>query len=172
MGRAAVRSAVAAYFAAAGLEHVGTVYSARPEILPEEAYQQSMFGQVASTAAGSNAVLVVDIPDDRRQRRAVTGRGAVNDSLICRVAVEVFFACVGGEGVPAQEDYDRIIDGMVALIRADATLGAPAVVLSAGEYEAGIAHEQGAPFTDEDGMVVFILGAVKFDAWSWVAGPV
>jgi hypothetical protein len=172
MGRAEVREAVAAYFAQANLENVGTVYPARPEILPEQAYNESMFGFAASSEHGSSAVLVVNIASDSRQRRADTGRGAVNDSLICKVVIEVFFASAGGEAVPAQEDYDGIIDSMITLVRANATLNAGTKIWSAGEYEAGVAHQQGEPFTDADGLVVFILGDVRFDAYQWIAGNV
>jgi hypothetical protein len=114
----------------------------------------------------------VNIPTDDRKRRADTGRGAVNDTWIHKIAVEVFFASTGGAAVPAQEDYDAIIDDMVELVRASATLGAPGTIWSAGEYEHGIAHQQSAPFTDADGLTVFISGAVSFDAYEWVAGSV
>jgi hypothetical protein len=173
MGRLEVREAVKEYFAKANLQYVGTVHSARPEILQEQDYENSpIWGQIQLSENGSSAVLIVDIPSDTRQRRADTGRGAVNDTLICKVVIEVFLASLGGGAVAAQNDYDTVIDQMVDLIRADATLDAQGTIWSAGEYEAGIAHQQSEPFTDVDGLNVNIFGTVQFDAWQWISGPV
>jgi len=172
MGRLEVREAVAAYFAEAALPFVGKVFPARPTIMEEQAYQENMFSETVSSTNGSSATLVVNIPSDNRKRIADTGRGAVNDMWIHKVHMEVFFASVGGEGVAAQNDYDSVIDEMVALIRANAVLNAPATIWSAGEYDAGIQHEHAAPFTDADGLTIFILGVVNFDAYEQVVGPV
>lgn len=171
MGRVAVRNAVAEYFANANLQFVGKVYAARPEITNEQDYETNRLGEAVPSANGSSAVLVVNDPSDTRQRRADTGRGAVNDTRIHKIAIEVFFASVGGQAIVAQEDYDTIIDAMVKLVRANATLNSPAAIWSAGEFEVGVHHQQAAPFTDADGLTVFISGAVYFDAWEWVAGP-
>ncbi len=171
MGRGAVRAAVAEYFRLADLQYVGKVWQARPEILNEQDYETNRLAEAVPSAHGSSAVLVVNIADDERRRRADTGRGAVNDTYIHNVAMEVFFASVGGAAVPAQEDYDTIIDGMVKLIRANATMNSAGTIWSAGEYESGIKHQQSAPFTDADGLTVFISGAVRFEAWEWISGP-
>jgi hypothetical protein len=172
MGRLSMRTAVAEYFATANLEYVGKVLKARPEVLTEQEYETSMFNEAAPSENGSSAVLVVNIPEDKRQRRADTGRGAVNDSWIFKIALEVFFASTGGEAVKAQEDYDTVIDGVIESIRANANLGSPNTVWSAGEYDNGIQHDQAQPFTDDDGVTIFIFGAVTFDSWQWLAGPV
>lgn len=172
MSRVAMRSAVAAYLENAELTYVGKVFAARPEILSEDAYETNMFAEAAPSANGSSAVLVVNIPSDHRQRRADTGRGAVNDQWTFNVALEVFFASTAGEAVKAQEDYDVVIDGIVTLIRADANLGDPSVVWSAGEYDVGIQHFQGEPYTDADGLTVFISGEVTIQAMAWIAGQV
>jgi hypothetical protein len=171
MGRVAVRSAVAAYLTNAALPFVGTVYPARPVVLSESAYEQTMIGEaVALTQGGSSAVLVVNIPSDERSRRADTGRGAVNDTRIHQVALELWFASMAGDGIRAQSDYDGIVDAIVVLIRADATMGG--LVWSAGEYTAGIHHEHAAPYTDADGTVVQIPGVIRFEVWEWAAGNV
>jgi hypothetical protein len=173
MGRAAIRTAVTDYFAEANLELVGKVHSARPTIIDEQSYETNMLNEaVASSATGGSAVLVTNIPSDNRRRRADTGRGAVNDSHIFKVVMEVFFASVGGDALAAQADYDTIIDQMVTLVRANATMNAPSAIWSAGEYETGVDHQQSEPFTDSDGLTIFISGAVSFDAWEWIAGPV
>ena len=172
MSRLAMRKAVGEYLRENRIPHVGEVYNARPELMPENAYEANIFGELATTAHGSSAVLVVNMPSDTRQRRADTGRGAVNDSHIYDTTVEVFFASTGGEAIQAQEDYDGIVDEIINLIRANATLNAPSTVWSAGEYEKGVQHKQGEPFTDADGMTIFIYGVVMFEAWEWIAGNV
>jgi hypothetical protein len=170
MGRGTVRTAIAEYFSNADLQFVGKVYSARPEIVNEQDYETNRLKEAAPSVHGSSAVLVVNIASDDRRRRADTGRGAVNDTYTHNVGMEVFFASTSGAAVPAQEDYDTIIDGMIKLIRANATMGS-AAIWSAGEYEHGIQHQQGAPFTDADGLTVFISGIVKFEAIEWISGP-
>jgi hypothetical protein len=170
MGRVAVRSAVAAYLTNAGLQYVGTVYPARPVILSEDAYERTLIGEAVALTlvGGSSAVLVVNIPSDERMRRADTGRGAVNDTRIHQVALEVWFASVAGDGIAAQADYDGIVDSIVTLIRSDATLGGQA--WSSGEYTAGIHHEQAMPYTDADGTVVQIPGVIRWEVWEWDVG--
>ena len=120
---------------------------------------------------GSSAVLVVNLVRDDRKRRADTGRGAVNDSVIHYVYVEVYFASTLGKAIAAQEDYDRIIDGMMDLVRANATMNS-SEIWSSGEYAEGVKHSQREPITDAEGPSIFIFGAVEFEAWEWIAGPV
>lgn len=170
--RVALRNAVANYIALGGLPLVGTVYAARPEVVNETDYEVNRFNEVVQSANGSGTVLVVDIPSDKRQRRADTGRGAVQDSHIYNIALEVWFANVSGAGVQAQEDYDTVVSAITNLIRANATMNAQGVVWSAGEYEQGIEHEQREPKTNEDGTTIFIFGVIKFEAWQWISGPV
>lgn len=182
MSRTSARAGIAAYFtnaaSAGGLPYVGTVYPARPVIMEETAYTQTMLGTaVAQTPSGSSAVLVVNLPTDRRQRRADTGRGAVQDTNIHDVALEVFFASAGGtsgqtqdNGINAQQDYDTIIDTLVDLIRDDPTMGG--IAWSAGEYDAGVEHSQNEPHTSPDGMSVLIVGVLRWQFWDWVAGGV
>jgi hypothetical protein len=172
MSRLSMREAITAFLQAANIEFVGIVYPARPEIVPEQAYEENRLAEAAASEAGSSAVLVVNLTADNRQRRADSGRGAVNDSRIYKVLIELFFACTSGEAVKAQEDYDVIVDGIVNAIRSNATLGAPGTVWSAGEYTTGVDHQQGEPYTDSDGLVVFIPGHVSFESWEWIAGNV
>lgn len=172
MSRLAVRQAIKTFLEDAKIAHVGLVYAARPEVVSEQDYEANRFGEAVETASGSSAVLVIDLTSDVRQRRADTGRTAVNDSVIHNVALEVFFASSGGDGVQAQEDYDTVVQGIMDTIRSDGTMKAPATIWSAGEYEAGIKHEQAAPFTDAEGLNILIFGAIFFDAWEWVAGNV
>ncbi len=170
MGRKAIREAVAETFANAALTYVGGVHPAAPELITEDDYERNRFGEVVLSQNGSGSVLVVHIPSDARKRRADTGRGAVNDTNVHQITLEVFFACSYGSGIKAQEDYDTIIDEIIELVRANPTMGGP--VWSAGELDAGVVHEQGQPFRDADGATVFIHGAVKFEAWEWIAGTI
>ena len=171
MGRAQVRTAVTSYLQGASLSYVGTIYAARPVIVEESAYTQDMNGRaIAQSANGSSAVLVVNIPSDKRQRQADTGRGAVNDSEIHRMALEVWFASGSGDGVKAQEDYDAVIDSIVVALRANPVAADGTVVWSMGEFRAGVEHEQTQPYTSADGMTVLINGTIRFEAWEWLAG--
>lgn len=172
MSRVSMRRAIGEYLRENKLTHVGEVYNARPEIMPEQAYESNIFEELVANANGSSAVLVVNLPSDVRKRQALTGRGAVNDSRIYNAVIEVYFASLGGEGVKAQEDYDGIVDEIINLIRANATLNAPEEVWSAGEYDRGVQHKQSEPYTGFDGNTVLIYGAVSFDAWEWVAESV
>lgn len=177
MGRQAVRAAVASVLTTAKITYVGTVYPARPVILDEQDYVQTMNGQaVAQSPNGSSAVLVVNLPGtDKRMRRTFTGRTHVDDTNIHPIAIEVFFASTPSStqtqdaGIGAQEDYDGIVDAIVTLVRNNPTMSAPTTVWSAGEYTAGVTHDQGQPYTDDDGLTIFINGVVKFEAWEWVA---
>lgn len=171
MGRLQVRLAVQAAIQGAGVPYLGTVYPARPTIVSEYDYIQTMSGQaVAASDNGSACVAVVNIPSDRRVRQADVGRGAVQDLDIHQIALELFFASTGAKAVAAQEDYDSIVDAITVFVRNNATLGDPTVVWSAGEFTAGVAHEQGEPYTSEDGLTILINGVIRFEADEWLAG--
>jgi hypothetical protein len=167
-----MREAITAFLQEANIEYVGIVYPARPEIINEQDYESNRLAEAVASENGSSAVLVVNLPSDVRQRKADTGRGAVNDQITYKAVLEVFFACTSGEATKAQEDYDQTVDAIVTAIRENATLGAPGTVWSAGEYEQGVAHDQSLPRTDADGMTILIPGVVRFDSMSWVSGPV
>ena len=171
MGRLQVRRAVQSAIQGAGIPYLGTVYPARPTLVSEYDYIQTMSGQaVAASSNGSASVAVVNIPSDRRVRKAAVGRGMVQDADVHQIALEVFFASTSGEGAPAQEDYDSIVDAVTVFVRNNPTLGDPSVVWSAGEFSPGVAHEQGAPYTSEDGLTLLINGVIRFEAWEWLAG--
>lgn len=179
MSRVGVRQAIATYLNTAQISYVGAVYPARPIILSEQDYEQRMLNGALSqitSANGSGCVLVVNLVEDQRDRRALTGRNAVNDTNIHSVSVELWFACNGDQqnGTAAQEDYDLIVDGIFVAIRKDPTLGTggqqPGDIWSAGEYSPWLNHRQGAPFTQNEGLTVFISGVIRFDAWEWIAG--
>ena len=170
-GQGPVRAAITAALRNANLPMVGTIYPSRAYIGETDYAINASLAYVESTD-GSGAVLVVNLGGpDKRMRKTLTGRGAVDDTNIHLVTIEVFFASTGGEPVPAQADYDIIIDALVPFIRGNPTMSAPETVWSAGEYQAGVVHRASEPFTDQDGTTVFIYGTVRFEAWEWVAGP-
>jgi len=171
VGRATVRAAVASLLSNGAVPYVGQVYPARPVIMQEQDYEFYMVGQAAvyvSSTNGSAAVLVVNIPQSERQRRADTGRGAVNDSAIHDIVLEVFFASVGGEGIAAQADHDTITDAIVTLVRSSPTLANR--VWSSGEFDAGVRVDEGEPYTDEAGLTVFIPTTIHWQVYEWDAG--
>lgn len=147
---------------------LGTVYPARPTILDEDAYVQTLSGlAIEESANGSACVAVVNIPRDKRMRRADTGRGAVQDSNIHEIALELFFASSCGDAVLAQTDYDQVVDALIIAIRENPV---PGTVWSAGEFQAGVVHDQDSPYTNADGLTILISGVVRFEAWEWIAG--
>ena len=179
MGRLDVRQAIATYLNNAQINYVGAVYPARPIILPEEAYEERMLnGAVTqvSSGNGSGCVLVVNIREDQRDRMADTGFSHVNDMNKRTIVVELWFACLGDpeNGLGAQGDYDSIVDGIFIAIRADPTLGTanqpPASIWQAATYPPYIYHEQSAPYTQDEGLTVFIRGIARFEAWTQDVG--
>ncbi len=164
-----------AYFDGLSLPYVGAVYPARTYI-SESDYEIHMLNGVAqniSSANGSGAALVINMPESKRQRRAMTGRGAVNDTDIHRVVLEAFFACTSGDPLQAQADNDTVLDAIVIAIRTDPLLGTGGnPIWSAGEFEFGIQVLQSEPFTDEEGLTVFIPNFVELHVYEWVAGQV
>ena len=171
MGRAAVRQATAAALTTAGIPYVGAVYPARPTILQEEDYVQTLNGQAISASKnGSACVVVVNLTEDQRQLQAFTGFAGVNDTNIHQVCLEMFFACTAGTAVLAQQDYDTVVDALFVAIRNNPTLSAPAAIWAAGVYEGGVKHAQEEPYTPDTGLTVLINGTVRFAAYEWVAG--
>lgn len=171
MGRAGVRAAYQTYLQEANIPYLGTVYAARPTILSEDDYTQTLTGQaITESANGSSCVVVINIVGDKRERMADTGRGAVNDTNIHKMVLELFFASSSGDAVSAQQDYDAVVDALIITLRANPTPGGTAVVWSAGEYTAGVVHDQDEPFSSADGLTVLINGVIRYDAYEWVVG--
>lgn len=172
MGRATARAAVTTLLSGGAVPYVGNVYSARTYVNEQdyEFYMLNNAVQYVSSPNGSGIVLVVDILDSLRQRQAATGRGAVNDTTIHEVQVEIFLACTGGDPLKAQADFDTAADAMVDLVRANPTVNGQS--WSAGEFDAGVRIRQVEPYTDEAGMTVFIPGLLEFQFFEWVAQDV
>lgn len=174
MGRVSARKAVQQTIQNANIPYVGTVYVARPTIIQEEDYEQTLLGEAINLSPnGSSAVVVINLPGkDKRERKADTGRGAVNDIEIVPVYLELFFASTGGEATDAQLDYDSIVDNLMVLVRNNPTMGTtdPQAVWSAGEFTEGVTHSQSQPFSTDDGLTVLIVGGVEFAVYQFYAG--
>jgi hypothetical protein len=172
MGRVQVREIIQAQIAALDIPNVGFVYAARPIILSETDYTQQM-NATALTYAGTGfgCVIVVNLPDDRRTRIALTGLGSVNDFQKHKLALEIWFASVGGDGVAAQYAYDAIVDALIVAIRANQVPGPSGVIwMGGGEVGTGIDHAMGQPYSPDDGLSVFIQGAIRYDVWEQLVG--
>jgi hypothetical protein len=191
VGRLEVRQAIADALTAAAapgsndpapIPYVGTVYPARPVILAEQDYVQTLMGQaIQESVGGSSAVIVVNITKDLRQLQGSVGQAHVNDTWIHTVVLEIFFASsetgapgpTTPQGITAQEDYDAIVDALVIWVRAHPTVGpTPPVVWSEGQFKAGVRHEQSSPYNDQESPFVLIYGSVTFEAYEWIAGPI
>jgi hypothetical protein len=171
MGRVAIRVAIAEQMEALGVPYLGTVFPARPVIIQEEDYVETMNGMaVATSDSGSCCVLVVNMPDDDRMRRTDTGRGHVDDTNIHQIVLELFFASTGGDAIAAQLDYDGIVDALIVAIRNNPTPGGASVVWSAAEYKTGVKHRQATPYSPDQGLTILINGTIRYDAWEWIAG--
>jgi hypothetical protein len=170
VGRAAVRAALQSYLQDAGIPYLGTVFAARPVIIEEQDYNETLSGMaVAQSPSGSSCVAVVNLPHDKRERRADTGRGAVNDTDIHDIVLELFFASSSGDAIAAQQDYDEVVDALIVAIRANATPGGSAVIWSEGEYAFGVVHDQEEPYSTADGLSILINGVLRMQAWEWIA---
>lgn len=170
MGQGSVRAAITTTLTNAQFPYVGTVFPTRAYI-NEEDYEVNATKFYTQSINQSGCVIVVNLAGpDRRNRLSLTGRGYVNDFNIHPIALELFFASRSGDPIAAQTDYDTIVDSIVPYIRNNPTLSAPSIIWSAGEYQAGVEHEQSSPFTLEDGMTVFINGVIRFEAWEQVVG--
>lgn len=173
MGRAAVRLVIKNFFtkavATGTVPYIGIVYLGRTYINDSD-YETTTQGLAAESVNGSSGVLIVNIEKDNRVRVAMQGRTAVQDRVVHYVVLELFFANVGGTPLVLQTDYDQVIDAIVRMIRDHPVLTAPTTIFSAGEFQAGVDHEQSAPYTGPDGTTAFIAGTVRFEAWEWEAG--
>lgn len=165
-----MRSAVQSFFQGLDIPYVGTVFAERAYVHGED-YELTAANQYSVSVDGSGAVLVVNIPHEKRQRRAMTGRGGVNDSCIYDIALEIYLANSAGAPSEAQTNYDSIIDQIILQVRGNPLLGNSIAVWSAGEFDYGVDHTQSEPWTEEDGTTIFITGVVRFQAWEWDAGP-
>jgi len=180
MGQTIVRQAVTDFLTYAVeqgiIPLVGQVYSGRTYIF-ESDYEINAANAYVGNTTGDAAVLVVNlVGPDRRTRVALAGRTANYDMNVHPVVIEIFFASRSGNPLTAQQSYDTIVDAIVPLIRANPTLNSPvfanpSAIWSAGEYSAGVVHQQTEPFTAQTGTTVFIVGEVQFEAWEQIVIP-
>ena len=172
MGRADVRIAVQNYLQNLAVPFLGTVFPARNYVDENDYTARIVNNPSLLLPAGQNygCVVFINLTNDDRQRKADTGRGFVEDWCIHKVALELWFASNSGDPLGTQMAYDTTVDTIFTGVRADPLLGAPQTVWSAAEFNTGISHMQSEPYTDEDGMTVFINGLIRMDVYEWLAG--
>lgn len=160
MGRASVRTAIAAWFAPPNVTMLNTVYASRPKNLPATDFKLALNN-------GSGAVMVIHLPDDSEVRTAVGGATSGEKFNTHHVALEVMFQSVKVDGVAAQEDHDTLMDAIIARIRQDRTLGTGGTpIWQAGEGTAGIKVQLAEP--DVGKQNVIINAVIHLDALEYV----
>ena len=164
MGRASVRAQIASYFSPASVGHgLGTTYRSRPKRIPAEA-----FG--LSGANGSGAVLVIHLPEDDEHPVTIGPENAAQKFDVHEVAMELLFQSVKVDATAAQDDHDALVDAIMALLRADRTLGSTNFVpiWQAGRDEFGIRVQFTEPVLGKQ--VVEINGVIRYRAFEEVTG--
>ena len=168
MGRAGVRAAMQSYFSGAGLPVVGTVYRSRPKTVPAQNYNLSANG-------GSGSVLIIHLSRSHERRVELGGAKGGFKVDVHSATLEIRFKSMKADAQAAQDDQDACLDGIVAAIRADRTLGCAynattnqpnGPIWQAGEGSAGIAVTMFEP--EEEEQVLSIFGTVEFEVWEWV----
>ena len=172
MGRVEVRGIIQQQIEQLQIPTVGTVFPARPVILDETAYTETMNGMaVEQSGSGSGCVIVVNLPDDNRSRIDLTGLGSVSDFNKHKLVLELWFASVSGDGIVSQFAYDAIVDALFIAIRGNRIPGPTGVIwMSGGEVGTGVRHQMAQPYTSDDGLTVFINGAIRYEAWEQLVG--
>lgn len=148
MGRASVRTAIAAWLAPANIAGLSTTHPSRPKQIPATDFNLGANG-------GSGAVLVVHLASDDEVRIAVGGPTSGKKQVTHDCALEVLFQSVKPDAVAAQADHDALIDSLMARIRADRTFGtAGNPIWQAGEGPAGIKIELAEPVLGAQNLIV------------------
>lgn len=161
MSRKLVRHATADWFEAAQIPGLDHVYPGKPlEIL------------WADYATGSSAhmcqayVLIDRRPEVRLAGGSPGGNGQAPNGqkeIHSQVRVTVWFRSTDPDWLEAQDEFDDIVEAMIHQLRVTRTLGRPDVILSAGEFSAGIVQQNEEPDADEGG-VMFAGCTISFQA--------
>lgn len=159
MGRAAIRTAIAAYLATPAIPFVGTVHRARPKLIPPTDFT------IESELDNSGAVIVVHLPHDLETRTAAGGKTSGGKWDKSTVVLELLFQSpVGAQ--QAQDDHDAFIDALMMRLRADRQLGAPSVIFQSGQDPTGYDLQLAEPITGAQ--TVIISAALTFSVWSYI----
>ena len=156
MSRETIRSAVATYFQPPAVLGLNKVFTAHPKRIEGQWFR---YGQPAGTYSG--AVGVVAIMSEEEERIGIGGAHSGKKWVHYEVQLEVFMHSIQRHAEDAMADFDILIDGIKAKLRADRYLDqAPNVVFEAGEkYLEGV---YGEPRVLNDGSTE-IWGAIRFE---------
>lgn len=155
MSRATVRSAVATYFAPPTVPGLNKVFTAMPKRIEGTWFR---YGQPAGTWSG--AVAVVHIESEDEERIAIGGEHSGKKWVHYSVALDIYSHSVQRHSEDAMADFDTVIDGVKAALRADRRLNDYPVIFEAGERL--LAGEYGEPVVNADGSTE-IWGRVRFE---------
>lgn len=155
MSRATVRSAVLNYFEPPTVAGLNKLFSAHPKRIEGTWFR---FGQPAGTESG--AVGVVHIVGEYEERIAIGGEHSGKKWVHYTVELQVFLHSVHRHSEDAMNDFDAVIDGVKAALRADRRLDDYPVIFEAGEK--ALEGEYGEPRVLQDGSTE-IWGAVRFE---------
>jgi len=153
VSRKTTRHMVADYLRAADILGVGTVFASPPKI----STSRDAFANVpAGTASGS--VVYVEILQSAEVRVAVGGPTAGKKIVTHQLRLHLLFRSTQRVAEDAMDDHDDIIEALLALLRADRTLGtttsSPSPIFQNGEGDAGITVATGMPKESGSGATI------------------
>lgn len=153
MSRSTVRHAIADYLTAGAITGVGTIFASPPKL---SRTSDALVG--AAPGAVSGAVVYIEITESFEIRVGLGGTGAGKKSVHHTVQCYVFFHSVQRRAEDAMDDHDDIIEALLALLRADRTLGtttsSPSPIFQNGEGDAGITVATGMPKESGSGATI------------------
>lgn len=123
MSRAAVRAAVAAWFASPPIPKLNAVYGDPAKFVD----QQRLFND----SSGSGAIGIVHIERQEERRIAIGGATSGVKQRTYDVGLQIIFESVKPHGEDASADLDALLDAVVTRLQSDRTLGG--AVFQAGE---------------------------------------
>ena len=152
MSRKTTRHLVADYLTAHKPAGVGTVFASPPKVARTG---DALAGLPAGTPSGS--VVYVEILRSQELRVGVGGPTAGKKTVVHDLRLHLLFRSVRPKAEDAMDDHDDQVEAILALIRADRTLGSttatPSPIFQNGEGSAGITVETGMPKESGTGTV-------------------
>lgn len=145
-----MRHMVADYLTAANISEIGKVFASPPKV-------SRSLDALANVAAGtpSGAVVYVEVYHSSEVRIAVGGPVAGKKLVTHDLRLHLLARSTQLLAEDAMDDHDTLLEAVLALLRADRTLGStvasPAPIFQNGEGDAGIVVDTGMPFETGSG---------------------
>ena len=162
MSRKSTRHMVADYLTAANIPGIGAVYASPPKI----SGTKDAFANIP-TGTPSGSVIYVELPEDKEIRSGFGGPVSGKKTITHGLHLHLLFRSNQPAAEDAMDDHDDIHEALLALIRADRTLGStvasPYPIFQAGEGAAGITSGTGFPKISGTG-ATHIWTTIAFDA--------